>query len=176
VNNSAPSGTAVQVNNSQLIVSGMKTSLINNTGISPPLAVLSSQINISHAVFAGNQVLEYLADILLFDSNITMFDVHFLNSTIISSKDCHVYIAMLAYDYVNKSSCLNVDPSNKSFPMIDLSDYCPSIPSSPTWTPTPAPKPYFVFRDKIWLKYNMLVMFQSVNFALVTTSLWVWSF
>jgi Hint module len=141
VNNSAPSSSAVQLNNSQLIMSGIETSLINNTGISPPLEVLSSQMNISHAIFSGNQVSEYLADILLFDSNITMYDVHFLNSTMVPSKNCHVYVAMLAEDYANKSSCMNVDPSNKSFPIIDLSESCSSVQPSPTKAPTPAPRP-----------------------------------
>jgi hypothetical protein len=138
VNSSAPSGSAVQVNNSQLIVSGIETSLINNTGIGPPLELLSSQMNISHVIFAGNHFSEYLADILLFNSNITMYDVHFLNSTMVPSKECHVYVAMLADDYANKSSCINVDPSNKSFPIVDLSEYCPS---SPTISPVPAPRP-----------------------------------
>jgi hypothetical protein len=37
---------------------------------------------------------------------------------------------MLADDYANKSSCMNVDLSNKLFPIIDLCEYCPSTPSS----------------------------------------------
>jgi Hint module len=149
VNNSAPSGSAVQVNNSQLIVSGIETSLINNTGISPPLEVLSSYMNISHAVFAGNQVLEYLADILLFNSNTTMYDVHFLNSTMVPFKECHVYIAMLADDYANQSSCMNVDPSNKSIPVVDLSEYCPS---SPTVSPVPSPRPVICFSGQNFIQ------------------------
>jgi Hint module len=145
VNNSALSGSAVQVNNSLLIVSGIETSLINNTGISPPLEVLSSQLNISQAVFADNQVSEYLADILLFNSNISIYDVHFLNSRTVLSKDCHIYFAMVADDYANKSSCMNVDPSNKSFPVIDVSDYCPS---SPTLSPISPPSPALCFSGR----------------------------
>jgi Hint module len=148
VNNSASSGSAVQVNNSQLIVRGIETSVINNTGISPPLVVLSSQMFISHAIFTGNQVSKYLADVLLFDSTMDMYGVHFLNSTTVPSKDCHVYIAMIADDYTNKSSCMNVDPSNKSFPVIDLSGNCPGKLSSPTLSPIPAPPPALCFSGK----------------------------
>jgi Hint module len=141
VNNSAPSGSAVQVNNSQLIVSGIKTSVVNNNGIGPPLELVSSHMNITQAIFAGNQVSEYLADILLFDSIINIYDVHFLTSSTVPFKECHVHIAMLADDYNNKSSCMNVDPSNKSFPLIDLSESCLSATSSTTLSPIPAPIP-----------------------------------
>jgi hypothetical protein len=85
VNNSAPSGSAVQVNYSQLIVHGIEASFVNNTGIGPPLEVLSSRLNISHTIFAGNQISEYLADILLFSSTIDMYDIHFFNSMTVPS-------------------------------------------------------------------------------------------
>jgi hypothetical protein len=74
VNNSAPSGRSVQVNNSQLIVSGIETSFVKNTGRSPPLKVLSSHMNISHAIFTGNEVSEYMDDILLFDCSFSKFN------------------------------------------------------------------------------------------------------
>jgi hypothetical protein len=46
----------------------------------------------------------------------------------IPSKNCNVYVAMLADAYyASQSSCMNVDQSNKSFLGIDLSDYCPAL-------------------------------------------------
>jgi Hint module len=134
VNNSAHSGSAVQMNNSHLTVVGTETSFVNNTGIGPPLEVLSSHLNISNAVFADNQVSEFEADIILFNSTLEIYDVHFL--TTVQPQRCHVYYAMLATDFASASSCMTVDPSNKSYPFIDLTNQC--IIVSPVPTPRPA--------------------------------------
>jgi hypothetical protein len=83
-------------------------------------------MNISQVVFAGNQVSEYRANILLFDSTVNIYDVHFLDATT-PYKDCHVYIVMLADDFANKASCMTVDSTNKSFLVIDLSDRYPVV-------------------------------------------------
>jgi hypothetical protein len=47
VNNTAIHGSAVVVKNSSLTIEGLETSIVNNTGIGPPIQVLSSQLNMS---------------------------------------------------------------------------------------------------------------------------------
>jgi hypothetical protein len=130
VNSTAPFGSAIQVKSSKLTVDGNETSFVNNTGTGPPLEVLSSQLNISHAVFAGTQVSKYKAAILLFESIMEYYDVHLITNDTSTQQsfrvtdDCHVYVAIDANNYPNKSTCMTFDRSNKSFPIIDLSTLC----------------------------------------------------
>jgi Hint module len=152
VNNSAPFGSAIQGRNSIVTVKGNETSFVNNSGIGPPVEVLSSEMNISQSIFAGNVVSKYQAAILLFDSNLTSYDVHYLNSSLSSSMqesnggrfaaDCHVYVAVDSINFANHSSCMAfVDSSNqKPFPIIDVTDTCPAVPA-PTLAPTLAQAP-----------------------------------
>jgi hypothetical protein len=148
VNNSAYSGSAVHVNSSNLFVHGLETSIVNNTGTAPPFEVISGRMDISHASFAGNMASKYQAAILLLDSNISYYDVHVLKTTTLPPRsrslnkdDCDVYVAVDPKNFANKSSCLKFDESNKTFPMIDLSDSCPTLSptDSPTHSPTHAP-------------------------------------
>jgi Hint module len=133
----AYSGSSVLVNNSQLIVEGFETSIVNTTGNEPPFEILSSQMNISHVDFAGNTTSQYHAVVLLFNSTIEVYDVRFLNLTNeqpynhLSYNDCHVYVAVDADNYENMSSCMIFDDSNHSFSIIDLSDECLSLSPTP---------------------------------------------
>jgi Hint module len=146
-NNSAQYGSAIRVQNSQLKLSGSETSFVNNTGRSPPLEVLSSRMNISQAIFAGNQVTDYQAAVFLYDSAIEIYQVQYFksqnytNSSSSSSghrdEDCHVYIAIDETDVMNKSSCMTFDTSTQSMPIIDVSDYCPTPAPTPS-APSPS--------------------------------------
>jgi Hint module len=164
VNNSAPFGSAVYVSNSKLYVNGIESNIVNNTGISPPFEVVSSQMNMSHAVFAGNTASEYQAAILLYDSIVNYSDVHvlrlatMLDNTGIPKEDCDVYVAMDANNYTNRSSCLQFDESKKSFPIIDLSATCatPAPTPAPTLAPTPVRTPVPTLPTSCFSGYNMV--------------------
>jgi Hint module len=146
VNNSAPLGSAIYVNDSQFIMSGSQTSMINNTGRGPSLHGLFSKFNINNAVFSGTQVSEYDAELFLLESKIDVHDVHFLNATrstpIINNtidEECHVYVATDINDFTNGYSCLKFNKSSRSVPLVDLSDQCP--PVAPLPPPISAPIP-----------------------------------
>jgi hypothetical protein len=120
VNNSAHSGSAIYKNNSKLFVSGLKTSIVNNTGIAPPVQVTSSQINVSHATFAGNLFSKYQAAMFLLESNISYYDVHILKTPTptmsatqtarnLTMDECDVFVAADTNNYANKSSCLKFE-------------------------------------------------------------------
>jgi Hint module len=147
-NNTAPSGSAVYINNSNIFVLGKETSIVNNTGMIPPFAIFSSQMNISQASFAGNKVSEYRAAILLLDSNISYYDIQVYKSLMmlengndLTMDDCDVYVAIDVNNFANKSSCLTFDESNASIPFIDLSKTCPTPSSTPVPTPQPTSRP-----------------------------------
>jgi Hint module len=138
VKSKAPFGSAIQVNNSKLIVDGLATSFVNNTGTGPPLALFFSHLNISRAVFAGNQILNYEAEILLYNSSIDIFNVQYVQSKSAIQQDCNVYVAVDGNDFTRKSSCMTFKKSNQSFPVIDLSEQCPK-PPPPIAVPTTSP-------------------------------------
>ena len=88
VNNTAPFGIAVIVQSSRLTIEGLDTSIVNNTGAGTPILGLSSQLNISNAIFSGNNISKYDAAVLLFNSTITASGVSFLKSKKSKSIDC----------------------------------------------------------------------------------------
>lgn len=176
VNNTAPFGSAVIVNNSMLTVDGLETTIVNNTGTGPPIEILSSQFNISTAIFAGNNISEYDATILVFNSSIEIYDVHFDKSQGRQQRrdlvenanlldDCDVHVAVYTDDFSKKFSCLKFANSNKSFPVVVFPDNCTTI-SPVTAPPTPAPPtpatPHiqFAFQVRISLKLKMLAIFK----------------
>jgi Hint module len=149
VNNTAPFGSALVVSDSVLIVEGVVTSIVNNTGTGPPIQVLSSHLNLSNAMFVNNKASEYVATIFMFNSTINVYDVHFQKSATIDRgttqetdsdlhDDCNIFVAVDANNFTKKSSCMMFDKSNKTVPYIDLSESCPS-PAPPSASPTQSP-------------------------------------
>jgi Hint module len=134
-------------NNTNLSIEDSETSIVNNTGLGPPVHVVSSHCNINQVIFAGNRASEYNASIHMFNSTMDLYNVHFLkppleSSTILSTRsfvregivgqdDCDIYVSVHVYDSMYKASCFVYDRTNQSFPVIDMSATCP--------TPTPTP-------------------------------------
>jgi Hint module len=150
VNNTAPFGSAIIVNNSKLTIEDLETSIINNTGLGPPIEILSSQLYVSNAVFVDNNAEEYNAAILSFNSTIEVYDIHILTTVTRRRRklvnlddnlsDCDVYIAVDAKNFTKQFSCMNFEESNKTIPVIKrriTSDICPTTLSA---IPTAAPK------------------------------------
>jgi hypothetical protein len=142
VSNSSPFGSTIYVDNTNLTITGIASSIINNTGIGPTIHVLSSHLNISDAVFANNNETMYSAELLLFNTTIEVYNVHFLRSLALqqaNTDNCNVYVPLLANDFAQTFTCMTFDGANKTFPIVDLSEYCPTSSLYPTAAPRPVP-------------------------------------
>lgn len=79
LNNSASmGGGAIFVNDTELLMDGKMTSLINNTGSGAPIELFSSRFNLKYAIFDGNSISKFGEGIVSFDSKISFGNLTFV--------------------------------------------------------------------------------------------------
>jgi hypothetical protein len=121
-NNNAPFGSAISVENANLIIDGVETSIVNNSGIGLPIKVVRSIFNLSHTVFGVTEVSLYGNAILMLASTINVVNVTSVTvADKATSDDCDVYIYVFSEDLNVDSSCVNFENrTDVAFPIIDF--------------------------------------------------------
>lgn len=144
LNNSALiGGGAIFTNDTELLMEGNMTSLVDNTGNGAPIELFSSDFILRNAFFDGNNVSEFGGGILSFDSKIEFGILNFVTRPNIRQDNysCDIFMATNPNNLRMNSSCISWEKTFAKPSGIDPATTCPPLPILPPMIALPTASP-----------------------------------